>query len=63
MLFDYFDNGTFYKDIINSIEDNKKDNLKDNKKDNKKDNRKTIIKLQPGLTIIRHGRIVHTQGK
>ena len=54
MLFDYFDNGTFYKDIINSIEDNKKDNRKDNKK---------IIKLQPGLTIIRHGRIVQAQEK
>ena len=52
MLFDYFDNGTFYKDIINSIEDNRKDNKKDNKK---------IIKLQPGLTIIRHGRIVQAQ--
>ena len=47
MLFDYFDVETFYKDIINSIEDN----------------RKTIIKLQPGLTIIRHGRIVQAQEK
>ena len=70
MLFDYFDNGTFYKDIINSIEDNKKDNKKNNKKDNKKDNgkdnkkdNKKIIKLQPGLTIIRHGRIVQAQEK
>ena len=54
MLFDYFDVETFYKDIINSIEDNRKDNRKDNKK---------IIKLQPGLTIIRHGRIVQAQEK
>ena len=54
MLFDYFDVDTFYKDIINSIEDNRKDNEQDNKK---------IIKLQPGLTIIRHGRIVQAQGK
>ena len=50
MLFDYFDVETFYKDIINSIEDSKKDNKK-------------IIKLQPGLTIIRHGRIVQAQEK
>ena len=32
-------------------------------KDTRKDNRKTIIKLQPGLTIIRHGRIVQAQEK
>ena len=48
MLFDYFDVETFYKDIINSIEDSKKNKT---------------IKLQPGLTIIRHGRIVQAQEK
>ena len=52
MLFDYFDVETFYKDI-----------KKNSKEDIRKDNRKTIIKLQPGLTIIRHGRIVQAQEK
>ena len=56
MLFDYFDVETFYKDT-------RKDNRKDNRKDIEQDNRKTIIKLQPGLTIIRHGRIVQAQEK
>ena len=56
MLFDYFDVETFYKDIINSREDNKKDIEQDNKKNK-------TIKLQPGLTIIRHGRIVQAQEK
>ena len=52
MLFDYFDVEAFYKDT-----------KKDNRKDIEQDNRKTIIKLQPGLTIIRHGRIVQAQEK
>jgi hypothetical protein len=60
MLFDYFDVETFYKD---TRKDNRKDTRKDNRKDIEQDNRKTIIKLQPGLTIIRHGRIVQAQEK
>ena len=62
MLFDYFDNGTFYKDIINSIEDNRKDIEQDNKKKIRSlDNKMTAGSNNQGG--IRQGRIVQAQEK